>query len=59
MRPRPQSVGVACRPGVKPVRKFLAECPGIDMGEREYWHNPRFTTDQADLREFLRALRRG
>lgn len=39
------------------VRQFLAERYGIDMGEREYWHDPRRTPDAADLRDFLRALR--
>ena len=39
------------------VRAFLRARYGIFTGPREYWHDSRLTPDQADLKDFLRAIR--
>src|SRR4051812_18800775 len=40
------------------VRELLRQRYGCILGEREYWHDARFTPDQADRRDFLRILGR-
>lgn len=39
------------------VREYLNWRFGVTTGRREYWHSSRITPDEADLREFLAAIR--
>jgi hypothetical protein len=46
------------RAGRQTVREFLTERYGISIGPRQYFTPRGRTSDQADLTDFLRALRK-
>lgn len=52
------AVRLLLRNGTSTVREFLRARYGCLLGPREYWHDSRFTPDEADCREFLRILGR-
>ena len=52
------AVRILLKNGISTVRGFLQARYGCFMGPREYWHDSRFTPDQADRRDFLRILGR-
>ena len=52
------AVRVLLKNGISTVRGFLQARYGCLLGPREYWHDSRFTLDEADCREFLRILAR-
>ncbi len=52
-----ESVRVALSDGTQTVRQFLYERFGVVTGRRESWHRKDVAADEADLREFIGALR--
>jgi hypothetical protein len=55
---RAREVTALLRARRQTVREFLTARYGVSIGPRQYWHDTRWTADEADLKDFLRMLRR-